>query len=36
MGLFLQQDSVNDFKSMCIETRLSYEICVFDANNEYT
>ena len=36
MGLFLQQDNVNDFKSMCTERCLSNKIFIFDANNEYT
>ena len=39
MGLFLQQASVNYFKSMCRdiwERFLSNKICIFDSSNEYT
>ena len=39
IGLFLQQDSINEFKSMCRdiwERFLSNKIYIFNFNNEYT
>ena len=38
MGLFIQQDKINDFKSMCrdmLERSLSNKICICVSNNEY-
>ena len=39
IGLFLQQENVNDFKSMCKdfwERCSNNKMCIFDSNNEYT
>ena len=39
MGLFLQQNSTNYFKSVrrdILEIFLSSKICIFDSNNGYT
>ena len=38
MGLFLQQDSINDFKSLCKDTWekfLSNKNCILHCSNEY-